>query len=230
MHLPEDLRRRLSHPSPRVRARAVHTLAGVHGVEAAQAVRWALEDASPIVRASAALVLGLREANEAVQQLAQHLQYDTSVRVRIACAAALSWIGTPHAIRALADATGDPEGRVVEIACVALARTGDTHWEPVFLKALRHKAWLVRLRACEALIYLGCLRPEVLATLQHLAKQPEADAYERLLHIQKDVNAVSPSSPLDEFWGAYSVGELIDLFKDRLTSRGDVVGPGVEHR
>jgi HEAT repeat protein len=230
MHLPEELRKRLSHPSPRVRARAVHALAGVHGAEAAQAVRWALEDASPIVRAGAALVLGLREASEAVQQLAQHLRYDTSVRVRIACAAALGWIGTPPALRALVDATGDPEGRVVEIACVALAKTGDAKWEPVFLKVLRHKAWRARLRACEALIYLGCLRPEVLATLQHLAKQPEADAYERLLHIQKGVNAVSPPSPLDEFWSAYSVRELIDLFNDRLTSRGDLGEPSVEHR
>lgn len=228
MPLPEDLRRRLSHPSPRVRARAVHALSGVSDVEAIPALHRALEDASAMVRASAALVLGLREAKEGGQRLAQHLRYDRSVRVRIACAAALSWIGTPAALRALADAIGDPDGRVVESACATLARTGDTNWVPTLLQALRHKAWRARLRACEALIYLDWLRPEVLSTLEQLAMQPEADVYERLLHVERSIHAGSPPSPLDGFFGAYSVRELIGLLRDRLASRDDVVGHGAE--
>lgn len=210
MSLPRTVVARLSHIDPRVRAQAVDTLGRMRTPWATEAILGMFDDQSPIVRSMVALTLGMLEANIALPLLVAHLLHDPASRVRIACAAALSWMPSPESLYALSQCLSDHDERVVEIACVALGRSGNKAWVPHLRKALGHPSWYARFRACEALIAQGVIDKSVLRTLQELSSEPEADLYSMSVRKQREVASTNEGAP-DDFFGRYTTDELIRL-------------------
>lgn len=139
----------------------------------------ALEDDSADVRASVALALGFLNAEAAVIAIAGHLKSDQSARVRAMCTWALSLIGGGCALDCLALALDDPDEHVRLSACSAFAHAGDTRAQDEIVRMLEDPVWDVRKAACEVLIALGIADQRIVATIDALKKQPEAEEYER---------------------------------------------------
>lgn len=97
------------HDNPLLRAAAVKTLAEFAVPEANEGLRVALTDSDATVRQTACAAWGARGGDEAMQRLAEMLDTEKELDVRIAAARELRRFQAPTAYRALGLALQDPD-------------------------------------------------------------------------------------------------------------------------
>lgn len=94
-------------PDPLVRAAIVETLVKFNTPLATQVLVAGLSDADPRVRRKCCHGLGVRGESSAIDALAQAIQQDSEIDVRVAATKALGGMPSPAAIKALATALQD---------------------------------------------------------------------------------------------------------------------------
>lgn|GEM_PF-2908926 len=178
-------------PDEAVRATAVRCLGRAPlelAEEVSSAAMPALDDASPLVRAEAAVALGRLGGPSAVAPLALRLT-EPEESVRRAAAVALGAIGDRKAVAALSFAIDDRSASVAAAAALALGELGDPSALSVLERTLLEPGWgPVHVAAAQALAKLD-QRPGWDVILQRLAEQDVAPALRGLL---------SPLSPAAE--------------------------------
>jgi hypothetical protein len=107
--------------------------------------------------------------------LVEQLLHNSDQRVRLSCAIALMFVPGEPVTGAYRRALEDPFDKVVQIACL---QVGSTCGPEALLSTLDHSSWRVRLEACKALITQGNVDQRVLATLEKLRQDPEAQIYD----------------------------------------------------
>jgi HEAT repeat protein len=177
----EPLIAALADENPRVRARAVYTLAAIDGRRAVEPLIAALGDESSEVRASAAWNLGDLGDHRAVEPLIAALEDPAAAR--FACAMSLGTIGDPRALEPLLLALTDEDSQLRKHAARALGGIGDARAVEPLLAALDDEDREVRGSAATALGMIGDPRAvEPLLALEHDAA--EGGSCEKLVLLQ----------------------------------------------
>ncbi|HEU4394172.1 MAG TPA: HEAT repeat domain-containing protein [Planctomycetota bacterium] len=123
--LPDDLRRRLEDPDPKVRSEGLKLLRGKVDEAAARAVVPFLDDPDAYCRDYAAVMLLPKPADAAgTAWILERAPRASTPAGRLAAADALAAIGGPAAAPGLARLLGDRDARVRTTALDGLARTG----------------------------------------------------------------------------------------------------------
>jgi HEAT repeat protein len=135
----------------------------------------ALEDRRPFIRGSAALALGHKPMREALPRLIHGMLHDRSHHVRSLCAASVQRCGDASAVEPLIQALQDPDDKVVYAAATALGHLRDPRAIPALIPELDHPEWRHRRAICLSLVRLGAVDPRLVATLEQLAADPEAE-------------------------------------------------------
>lgn len=118
------------------------------------ALKNALSDSDPVVRAVAAKALGLIKDNSAVSYL-KGTAYDSDTEVRRASVLALGEIGSPSAASVLEDKLQDTEWRVRRKAATSLGKIGNESAALPLLKATQDEDSYVSRSARKALLSLS---------------------------------------------------------------------------
>jgi HEAT repeat protein len=168
----------LRDPDEKTRQEGARRLRQVGGPEVLAALIAALEDPDLSVRCSVALTLGGLGAPDALPVLIQHLQEDPSPGVRQMCVAFLDAFDDERAADALLQSIADPDARVVYAACSQLGRKGDRRAIPALLPLLDHADRETQLCAARALLRLKSADARLVAALEQLARDPEAEDHD----------------------------------------------------
>jgi HEAT repeat protein len=168
----------LADPEPETRRQGTRRVRAVGGPEAVSALIVALEDPEPRVRSMVALALGGLRAQEALPALLAHLRDDPSAHVRSMRAALLHNFADEAAFDALRKALTDPNDHVVQAATANLHARGDRRVIPSLLPLLEHANRGVRFFAARALLALEAADARLVAALEELGGDPEADEHD----------------------------------------------------
>ena len=162
--------------------------------EIAEALIEAMEDSSVRVRGTTTLMLSDVRTEDADAALIHHLLTDPVAHVRVICCGTLRRSSEPHIVEAYIAALGDSEARVVFSACAALGLSGDIRSVEPLRKVLNHPHWNVRYYAAEALVELGSVDESLVALLEELVTQPEADKHDEIITSANEINNEGGSS------------------------------------
>jgi HEAT repeat protein len=168
----------LRDPKPQRRQEGARRLREVGGPEVVAALIAALEDPVPAVRGSVALALNELRSPEALPALIEHLRNDPAPGVRRMCVAFLRLFRDERADDALRRALEDSSPLVVCLASEQVGESGDPRAVPLLLPLLDHPDRDVRFSAANALLKLRAADPRLVAALEQLARDPEAEEYD----------------------------------------------------
>jgi HEAT repeat protein len=168
----------LQEPEPEARWQACVHLARLGSPEAIAGLLRALEDPAPKVRAAAALYLGVLKAEEALPALIHHLREDASAHVRLMVASCLDTFQDSRAVEPLIERLEDPDWKMLTAAALGLGLIGDKRAVPALFPLLHYPHWRVRHAAAWALIELGASDARLVAAIEQLAREPEAEEHE----------------------------------------------------
>jgi HEAT repeat protein len=168
----------LRDPDPRIRAEAVRRLREPEEPEAVAALVAALEDSDPHVRRGAALRLSGSGVAQALPALIEHLRADSSPGVRMMCVVFLHQFADDQVVEALRQALADPQWEVVTAASVGLGKRGDRRAIPWLLPLRDHSDRRIRYYAARALLRLKTGDQRLVAGLEQLSRDPEADEHD----------------------------------------------------
>ena len=176
--------REVRDPDPAIRRRAVDRLRELEGPEATRALIGALDDPAAQVRSKAVFWLGEGAVTEAVPALIERLLHDESAHVRIMCAMCLRGPEDERVTEALIQALSDSDQRVLTGAISGLGHIGDRRAVPFLLPLLDHSERRVRYFGSKALLELKVADPRLVAALERLAQDPEAEEHD--LQVDED--------------------------------------------
>lgn len=144
------------------------------------ALLTAIDDEYYRVRVQAALLLGHMRVMKAQNVLIDGLLHDPVDAVRTVCLMALGHFNDSEAITtAMIAALQDSSEQVASAACIRLGKIGTVRAiEPLRL-LINHQSWIVRYRACVALIKLQAATDEVVRSFDEANEHPEAQEQKR---------------------------------------------------
>jgi HEAT repeat protein len=170
----------LQDPDPEVRYRAVRPIWGFVGREAVDLLIEALEDPEAKVRSGAAHQLTQIRATEALPALIRHALGNEPLPVRYHYAMDLNEFDDPRATDALIQLLAEQDGTMLLIAAGGLCRSShrDPRAIPALLPLLDHSCRDVRFQTAGLLLRLNAADWRLVAALEQLARDPEAEEYE----------------------------------------------------
>jgi len=115
-----------SESHPELRASMLHWTKREHGPRAAELLRHALEDPSPIVRREAARLVGYKPLSATLTEGLIHALEDLSSETRAMAVRSLGWQKTPDVVHLVLPLLGDADPDVVYRSLTALDNLGAT--------------------------------------------------------------------------------------------------------
>jgi len=167
----------LESSEPRKRANALQYFRVPRGEKTWPLVVAAMDDPNIGVRASAALVMGQGAVRTGQQALIDHLLEDPSDDVRWMCAFSLHFFKSERTMPAFIQALADSNDRVVCSACDSLGDYNHPDAINALYGMLPNPSWNARLHTCASLLKLQQVNAEVIACLEQLEREPEAQEH-----------------------------------------------------
>jgi hypothetical protein len=150
---------------------------------------------------------------EKVGALADHMLHNPDPDVRLSCAAVLMPVRSPIVDKVYAKAVFDPTEKVAQLSCAQSGWRATPDGTEALFQVLTNRSWDIRFTACAALVNQKTADQRVVATLEALAREPEA--------VEHDKQATDQSNIQLEKVLTESLGEKYD-------SRPDTVGSLLE--
>ena len=132
-------------------------------------------------RAGVALIYFGSQNRRKAEALAAQLTNNTDSEIRLCCASVLMSVPGSAVDRAYEQALFDPSEKVAQLACNEMVFRANSSSSGALFLVLTNRSWSVRHAACVALIRQKAADTRVVATLEALAREPEAEEYARTL-------------------------------------------------
>ncbi len=168
----------LASDDPGTRRMGLRRTGWVPGPERNTALLRALDDPAPGMRALAVgQIRNSPAAIDALPRLIEISRTDPAYHVRRFCARALSAIDDDRARDAVVSMLKDPDESVVMSALVELLPLRYASAAPVLFRLLERSEWKIRHTACMALLALEVVDERLVAAIERIAGEPEAEKW-----------------------------------------------------